>query len=141
MIAIETSEIFKSAGLEIENIEFDHVQMESVTDISEGEVFYIVEDMPEFEGEGLKKFSNWVQQHVRYPDIALQNGISGTVHVQFVVDKTGNIASVKIIRSVDPSLDDEVLRVLKSAPNWTPGMQRGKKVNVRMNIPVKFKLQ
>ncbi len=105
------------------------------------EIFYIVEEMPEFDGEGLEKFRDWVQLNVKYPEIAIQNGISGTVYVDFVIDKTGNVTSIKIFRAVDPSLDNEVIRVLKSAPDWTPGKQRGKFVNVKMAIPVKFMLK
>ncbi len=146
--AIETSEIFKSSGLEIEDIEFDPLEMETDPGLQkdlenevEGEVFFIVENMPEFVGGGLEEFSNWVNQNVKYPQIAIQNGISGTVYVDFVIDKTGSVSSVKIAKGVDPSLDNEVTRVLKTSPAWTPGKQRGKLVNVKMSIPVKFMLQ
>ena len=104
------------------------------------EIFDIVDEMPEFSGEGLAKFSEWVNNNVQYPNIAVQNGISGTVYVNFVVDKLGEISIIKITKGVDPSLDDEVRRVLKSAPSWTPGMIEGKNVNVSMEILVKFTL-
>lgn len=107
----------------------------------EAEVFYIVEDMPQFQGEGLEAFRNYIQGSIKYPPIAMENGISGTVYVNFVVNKKGEIAQITIVRGVDPSLDNEVIRALKAAPKWTPGMQRGKPVNVSMAIPVKFILQ
>ena len=107
----------------------------------DAEVFYIVEDMPLFQGKGLEAFRNYIQGSIKYPPIAMENGISGTVYISFVVNKKGQIAAVTVMRGVDPSLDNEVLRALKAAPKWTPGMQRGKPVNVSMSIPVKFVLQ
>jgi len=108
---------------------------------SEAEVFYIVEDMPLFQGQGLEAFRSYIQASIKYPPIAMENGISGIVYVNFVVNKKGEISSISVMRGVDPSLDNEVLRALKGAPKWTPGMQRGKPVNVSMSIPVKFILQ
>jgi TonB family protein len=136
--AIESSLLFKSANLNIKDIEIDPLDMETE---EEGEVFVIVEEMPEFEGEGLKRFQKWVQQNVKYPEIAIQNGIKGTVFVNFIIDNNGVVSSIKIVRGVDPSLDNEVKRVLESAPSWSPGKQRGEKVKVKMSIPVKFMLE
>ncbi|MCD6346599.1 MAG: energy transducer TonB [Bacteroidales bacterium] len=108
---------------------------------ADAEVFYIVEDMPTFQGGSLESFRNYIQQTIKYPPLAMENGISGTVYVNFVVNKKGKITAITIVRGVDASLDNEVLRALKSSPKWTPGMQRGKPVNVSMAIPVKFILQ
>jgi len=105
------------------------------------EVFYIVEDMPKFQGGDLSEFRNYIQGKIEYPPLAMENGISGIVYVNFVVNKKGEISTIDIIRGVDTSLDNEVLRALKAAPKWTPGMQRGKPVNVTMSMPVKFILQ
>jgi len=107
---------------------------------AESEVFFIVEEMPEFQGKGLENFRYWVQENITYPDLAKQNGISGTVYCQFIVGTGGNVESIKIIRGVDPILDDEVVRVLNTAPAWQAGKQRGKNVKVSMAIPVKFNL-
>jgi len=107
----------------------------------EAKVFYIVEDMPKFQGGSLDDFRNYIQTHINYPPIALENSISGTVYVNFVVNKKGLISNINIVRGVDPSLDNEVIRALKAAPKWEPGKQRGKPVNVSMAIPVKFILQ
>jgi protein TonB len=71
----------------------------------------------------------------------MENGISGTVYVSFVVNRRGEIAGINIIRGVDPSLDEEVIKALKGAPKWEPGKQRGKPVNVSFSIPIKFILQ
>lgn len=107
----------------------------------EAEVFFIVEDMPTFQGGSLENFRNYIQQSIEYPAIAMENGISGTVYVNFVVNNKGEITSINIVRGVDPSLDNEVIRALKAAPKWEPGKQRGKPVSVSMAIPVKFILQ
>lgn len=107
----------------------------------EAEVFFIVEDMPTFRGGSLENFRNYIQEAIEYPPIAMENGISGTVYVNFVVNIKGEITSIKIVRGVDPSLDNEVIRALKGAPKWSPGKQRGKPVAVSMAIPVKFILQ
>jgi protein TonB len=107
----------------------------------EAEVFFIVEDMPTFQGGSLENFRNYIQEKIEYPAIAMENGISGTVYVNFVVNKAGEITAINIVRGVDPSLDNEVIRALKAAPKWAPGKQRGKPVSVSMAIPVKFILQ
>lgn len=121
----------------------DEIQIIAMAEEEEedAEVFYIVEDMPLFQGEGLEAFRNYIQGSIKYPPIAMENGISGTVYVNFVVNTKGEIAQITIVRGVDASLDNEVVRALKAAPKWTPGMQRGKPVNVSMAIPVKFILQ
>ena len=104
------------------------------------EIFVIVEDMPKFQGGDLEDFRRYIQANLKYPRIAEEDSISGTVHVSFVVNKKGEISEITILRGVDPSLDNEVIRGLKAAPKWTPGMQRMKPVFVRMSMPVKFTL-
>jgi protein TonB len=104
----------------------------------EAAVFQIVEDMPKFQGGEIEQFRDYIQSVVKYPQLAMDNGVSGTVHVSFVVNRRGEIANITIIRGVDPSLDEEVIKALKAAPKWEPGKQRGKPVNVSFNIPVKF---
>jgi len=131
---------------EIEDFEAsqdEEIEIIAMEEEEEGdaEVFFIVEDMPTFRGGSLENFRNYIQEAIDYPPIAMENGISGTVYVNFVVNKKGEITSIKIVRGVDPSLDNEVIRSLKSAPKWSPGKQRGKPVSVSMAIPVKFILQ
>jgi protein TonB len=103
-------------------------------------VFIVVEDMPKFQNGDIKDFQSWVMKNIEYPKEALKKKISGKVYCQFVVAKDGKIKDIKILRSVDKLLDDEVIRVIKSSPKWTPGMQRNKAVDVGMTIPVQFKL-
>ena len=104
------------------------------------EVFFIVEEMPEFPGGdlALRKF---IANSVKYPEIAVENGIQGKVYVSFVVCKDGYVANAKIARGVEPSLDKEALRVVSSLPRWKPGVQRGQAVNVQYTVPINFVLQ
>ncbi|MDX9883908.1 MAG: energy transducer TonB [Prolixibacteraceae bacterium] len=106
----------------------------------EAQVFFIVEEMPEFPGGelALRKF---IAQSIKYPVIAQENGIQGKVYVNFVVDKDGSVTNAKIARGVDPSLDKEALRVVNSLPKWKPGKQRGKAVKVSYTVPINFVLQ
>ena len=115
------------------------VQMEEEEE-EENYVFMLVEDMPVFQGGDINTFRNYIQGTLKYPRIAEENSISGTVHVTFVVNKKGELDEITILRGVDPSLDNEVIRALKAAPKWVPGKQRDKPVLVRMSMPVKFTL-
>ena len=104
------------------------------------EVFFIVEEMPEFPGgdESLRKF---IAENVKYPNIARENDIKGKVYVRFCVTYKGAVDQVTIARGVDPLLDEEAIRVVKSLPPWKPGKQRGKAVNVWYTVPINFQLQ
>ena len=104
-------------------------------------VFVVVESMPEFPG-GQQALFKYINENVKYPVIAQENGIQGRVICQFVVNKDGSIVDIEVVRSGgDPSLDKEAIRVIKSMPKWKPGKQRGKPVRVKFTLPVNFKLQ
>ncbi len=103
-------------------------------------VFQVVEKMPAFPGGDAALFK-FLGDNVKYPVIAQENGVQGRVICQFVVNKDGSIVDVEVVRSVDPSLDKEAIRVIKSMPKWSPGQQRGKPVRVKYTLPVNFKLQ
>ena len=105
----------------------------------EGEIFQVVEEQPMFPG-GMEEMMKFLQQNIKYPKEAQEQGKQGRVVVQFVVNKDGSISNDTIVRSVDPSLDAEALRVVRSMPNWTPGKQKGKPVRVRFTLPVTFHL-
>ncbi|RIH65549.1 energy transducer TonB [Mariniphaga sediminis] len=104
------------------------------------QVFFIVEDMPEFPG-GEMALRQFIANAIKYPVIAQENGIQGRVYVTFVVDKDGSISDARIARGVDPSLDKEALRVVNTLPKWKPGKQRGKPVRVSYTVPINFVLQ
>ena len=104
------------------------------------EIFRSVEQMPQFPG-GEAALMKYLQSHINYPPMAAENNIQGRVVVQFVVDKTGKVGEVKVVRSVDKDLDKEAVRVCKSLPKFTPGRQNGQAVSVWYTLPVTFKLQ
>ena len=83
----------------------------------------------------------WVYQYLRYPEEAVKNGIQGTVQVNFIIGKDGKVRDVSIAKSVDPSLDNEALRVVSASPKWRPGRLRGEKVATSMTVPVEFRLE
>ena len=83
---------------------------------------------------------SYVSRSIKYPTVAEENGIQGLVIVSFVVEKDGSISGAKVKRSVDPSLDKEALRIIRSMPRWTPGKQGGKPVRVKYTVPVSFRL-
>lgn len=103
---------------------------------AEQEVFVVVEEMPSF-SMGLPKY---FAKELRYPEIARSLGIEGTVKVSFVVNHQGKVTDAKVIQSVDASLDKEALRVIHSMPDWKPGKQRGKAVDVKVSCPIEFRL-
>lgn len=106
----------------------------------EAQVFFIVEDMPEFPG-GELALRKYIANAIKYPVIAQENGIQGKVYVTFVVGRDGSIQDARIARGVDPSLDKEALRVVNTLPKWKPGKQRGKPVRVSYTVPINFVLQ
>ena len=103
-------------------------------------VFDVVEEMPSFPG-GQGALMQYLASNIKYPVVAQENGVQGRVIVSFVVERDGSISDVKVARSVDPSLDREAQRVVKSMPKWKPGKQNGSAVRVKYTVPVVFRLQ
>lgn len=103
-------------------------------------VFDFVEEMPSFPG-GNGALVSYLASNIKYPVVAQENGVQGRVIVSFVVERDGSISDVRVARSVDPSLDREAQRVVKSMPRWKPGKQNGSAVRVKYNVPVVFRLQ
>ena len=106
----------------------------------EDEVFMVVEEMPEFPG-GFEAMIQWIGQRVKYPEQAKKEGITGRVFVSFTVDKAGKVNDIAVTKSAHPLLDAEAVRVIGEMPDWKPGSQKGKKVDVKMTVPVQFNLQ
>ena len=115
----------------------DKVNEKSFT--NQDEPYVIVEEMPEFPG-GDKALLMYIAENVKYPEEAKNKDIEGTVYLRFVVNAEGKVQDVNILRSVDPILDQEAVKVVENLPEWTPGHQGGKPVNVSMQIPIMFKL-
>lgn len=105
---------------------------------AEDKIFDVVEQQPTFKEGDVRA---WLARNMQYPPVAAENGIQGRVVVGFVVERDGSISHVQVLRGVDPSLDKEAVRVVKSMPKWNPGMQNGSPVRVKYNVPVQFKLQ
>ena len=102
--------------------------------------FEAVEQMPQFPG-GDAALMKYISSNLMYPPVAAENGIQGRVILRFVVSKTGNIEQIQVLRSPDPSLEKEAIRVVKSMPKWVPGKQNGVSVPVYFTLPVTFRLQ
>ena len=125
--------------IEIEDTESDEDEEIEIIEEDDDEFFMVVENMPIFPGGdlGLMKY---IQKHVKYPAIAKEYNITGKVYVSFIVDKSGSVTNVKIVRGVDKNLDAEAVRVVKSLPKYKPGKQRGLAVRVMFTIPINFTL-
>jgi len=136
---LQLQDLEADINTEVQPINYDVQEDEENQD--GGEIFFIVEDMPTFQGKDVNAFREWVAKKLKYPEIAAENGISGRVYVQFVVEPDGHVDNVKVIRGVDPALDAEAIRVVKLSPRWTPGKQRGKPVRVAYTIQIVFVLQ
>jgi TonB family protein len=115
------------------------VVVEALAEEWESEVFTIVEKMPEFKG-GQKKMFEFLGKTIKYPAEAKGKNISGKVYVNFIIGTNGKIQNVKTLRGIHPSLNREAIRIIESMPNWIPGRNRGKAVNVSYNLPIEFKL-
>jgi len=139
IIEIVEDEVEIEEELEIEDTESDEDEIIEIEEEDDDEFFMVVENMPEFPGGdlGLMKY---IQQNVKYPPIAKEYNITGKVYVQFIVDKSGTVTNVKVVRGVDKNLDAEAVRVVKSLPKYKPGKQRGKPVRVMFTIPINFTL-
>jgi periplasmic protein TonB len=135
-LQIEDSEADDATVIDVAPV----IQTQKEEEQDEQQVFFIVEDMPEFPG-GELALRKYISNAVKYPVIAQENGIQGKVYVTFVVGKDGGVQDARIARGVDPSLDKEALRVVNTLPKWKPGKQRGKPVRVSYTVPINFQLQ
>lgn len=114
-------------------------ESEVVEEEVEAIAFAVVEDKPTFPG-GDAALMKFIAENTKYPEIAKENSIQGRVYIQFVIDKVGNVTKVTVAKGVDPYLDNEAVRVVKTLPKWSPGKQRGKPVPVTYIVPINFKL-
>lgn len=122
-----------------ENTEVQEIELNIEEEIEEEQIFLVVEEMPEYPG-GQGALMAFVRENVVYPEIAIDNNIEGTVYVSFVVDKTGKVNNIKILRGVHPALDKEAIAVVQKLRGFSIGKQRGKPVSVQFNLPIKFNI-
>ena len=139
VIEIVEDEVEIENEIEIEDTESDEDEVIEIEEDDDEEFFMVVENMPEFPGGDLGLMKQ-IQKHVRYPAIAKEYNITGKVYVSFIVDRSGSVTNVKVVRGVDKNLDAEAVRVVKSLPKYKPGKQRGKAVRVMFTIPINFTL-
>jgi len=132
---------------EIKGTETDEkITMIPEPELTTDEPFVSVEEIPRFEGcDGDEKCTHskvmqYISKNIKYPPISRENNITGKVYVSFVVDKSGKVTNVKVLRGVDKYLDSEAIRVVSNMPKFKPGKQRGKAVNVQYTIPIRFSL-
>ena len=114
-------------------------QQKPVEKVDSDGVYLMPDQLPEFPG-GIQAMMKFLSTNIKYPVEAQKKGISGRVVVQFVIMEDGTLDQAKVIRGVDPLLDEEALRVVKSMPKWKPGMDRGEAVKVRFTAPIMFNL-
>ena len=131
---------------EIDFAEFDVNQAIEVApvqteEVFEEEIFIVVEEKASFMGGDESTFRNWVQQNVKFPQIALENGIQGRVVLSFVIEKDGRLTNIQVLQTPDRSLSEEAIRVLNKSPKWSPGKQRNQVVRVKYTLPVDFRVQ
>ena len=115
---------------------------EPVTEVvqpGDDELFTVVDQQPEYEG-GYDAMMAFIKQNMKYPANARRMQIEGTVHVSFIVSKTGEISDVKVLRGIMTECDREAVRVVQMMPRWKPGKQNGRSVNVRFILPLKFRI-
>ena len=131
--------------IEMEDMEVDQDTEIEIVEVEEEEeddtvfAFAVIENKPEFPGGDIA-LRTYIAKNTKYPVIAKENNVSGKVFVQFVIGKDGKVSDVKPARKVDPYLDREAVRVVKSMPAWKPGKQRGKAVKVQYIVPISFVL-
>ena len=120
--------------------EVDFAEFDENTEVIQ-QVDVVAETMPSFQGGDLNTFRNWVQQNVKFPQIALENGIQGRVVLSFVIEKDGRLTNIQVLQTPDRSLSEEAIRVLNKSPKWSPGKQRNQVVRVKYTLPVDFRVQ
>lgn len=108
--------------------------------VQEAEIFLVVEDPASFPG-GEAARMKFLQENIKYPQIAREMGIQGTVYVTFVVEPSGKLTNLKVLRGIGGGCDEEAMRVVSIMPKWEPGKQRGQAVRVQFNMPIRFVLQ
>jgi TonB family protein len=138
--AFFTSKEFGFKSDSLGNLLLVKTAVEKFVPDSGGQVFYVVEQMPQYPG-GEAALRNFIAQNVDYPDDAAKKGIQGKVYINFWVSQEGKVTNARVVRGIDPALDLEALRVVNSMPEWQPGYNRGNPVNVSYTVPINFALK
>jgi len=139
-VQTDKSEIATPSQHDTSNVVIDEFQEIPYYPSQKTTPYEVVEQMPQFPG-GDKKLLHFIDKNIKYPVIALENNIQGTVIIRFVVTKKGEVEKYEVLRSLDPACDREALRIVAALPNWIPGKQNGMNVNVYYTLPIRFKLE
>ena len=134
----EEIHIDAEAGEDTKIEDYEPVEVPDPED-EEEDVFIVVEEEPSFPG-GDRARKEFIRKNLDYPEMARKSGIEGKVYVTFIVEPDGSITNVRVKRGVGAGCDKEAVRVVRNMPEWNPGKQRGKKVRVQFNMPIRFKL-
>jgi protein TonB len=132
-------EIDVEADQNTEVKEYVPVEVNKDEEAEEVQIFTVVESMPSFPGGEAARIQ-YLNDNIKYPQMARESGIQGRVFVTFVVEKNGSVTDVKVLRGIGGGCDEEAIRVIQNMPKWEPGKQRGKPVRVQFNMPILFKL-
>lgn len=139
-IEVETDLNIDAEATELTEIpEYTPIVSHEEEEVAEAEIFTVVEESPGYPG-GDEARIRFLTENIKYPQIARESSIQGTVYVTFVVEKGGNVTDVRVLRGIGGGCDEEAVRVIKAMPKWSPGKQRGKPVRVQFNMPIKFTL-
>jgi protein TonB len=139
-IEVETDLNIDAEATQLTEIpEYTPIASNEEEEVGEAEIFMVVEESPSFPG-GDEARIRFLTENIKYPQIARESSIQGTVYVTFVVEKNGNVTDVRVLRGIGGGCDEEAIRVIKAMPKWSPGKQRGKPVRVQFNMPIKFTL-
>jgi protein TonB len=124
------------------DIPFEPVKEEPVgIDEDPEAIIFFPEEQASFMGGDINEFRTWVLKNIKYPPFAIENRIFGKVVVEFCVNSKGEVVDINFLRKLDPSLDNEALKVISSSPLWTPAKQGGRPVKQRFVIPVIFRME
>jgi protein TonB len=119
------------------NIIVYNPQLPEVIPVDINQIYVMVEEMPEFPG-GILELRKWIKSNVKYPESSRIKGITGRVYIGFVINREGKVEECKVLRSIDPALDREAIRVVSNMPLWRPRKQRGESVKVSYTFPINF---
>jgi protein TonB len=141
-IVEDNIEVDDDLEIDAETNDDEEIEEQVFTDEDEGEaqeeeIFVFVEDQPGYPG-GDEARLTYLRDNIKYPEMAKESGIQGTVYVTFVVEKDGSISNVKVLRGIGGGCDEEAVRVIKNMPKWKPGKQRGRPVRAQFNMPIRF---
>jgi len=139
-LSISTADVIgKDDGTGVDIADLQEGQLDASDNKVEEQIFLVVEQQPEFIGS--ESLNAYLAANIKYPQLARESGIAGTVFVQFVVEANGSVSNITIARGIGGGCDEEALRVIKNMPHWKPGKQNGKAVRVKLSLPIKFDLR